>query len=856
MLEHLTTKTQHALQQAQQHALLNDCPTLDPLHILVALLEDTDNGCQPLLSFAGGDSNAILNEARQQLQKLPKTSDNGEVSIGRDSARILNLAFKQAQKSGDTHVAADLLLTTLAREHKVCKQLFEKHGVEMAQLKQALEKNRRGQPAQGANAEGGYRALEKYTVNISEQARQGKLDPVIGRNEEIRRTIHILQRRSKNNPVLIGAPGVGKTAIVEGLAQRLLAGEAPEDICNKEILALDIASLLAGAKYRGEFEERLKMVLKEINERNDVIVFIDELHTLVGAGNSEGAVDAANMLKPALARGELHCIGATTLDEYRQYIEKDAALERRFQKIIVPEPSIEAAIAILRGLGGRYEAHHGVRITDPAIVAAVELSARYITDRFLPDKAIDLIDEAAARMKIEASSKPEALDRLLQRLTQLRIEEQALLREKDSASQKRLATIRTEIAKLEKESADLEEIWNKEHGSVERVRHLQQEHDRLTNDMARAQRDGNWQRLSEIQYGELPALLQQIEQEKTQQFSLLKTELGANEIAEAVAAATGIPVSNLLADERHKLLTMEEAIKTRVIGQDIAVKAVCQAVRRARAGIAEGNRPLGNFLFLGPTGVGKTELCKALAACLFDSEKKLLRFDMSEYMEKHSVARLIGAPPGYVGFDAGGQLTEAVRRQPFAVILLDEIEKAHPDVFNILLQVLDDGRMTDGRGRTVDFSNTIIIMTANLAAERIQQATAEGTLAEQHEAIITEVRRFFRPEFFNRIDDCIIFNPLTLAQMQKIVEVQLQQLQQQLAQRNLTLTVHDSFLKKLAREGFVPELGARPLKRLIQERIQNQLADLLLQNPPAVENGGIHITIDSKGKMTLRPIAD
>ena len=833
MIENLTTKTQHALQRAQQHALLGDCPSIEPLHMLVALLEDADNGCRQLLTAAGGDASAVLAAAREALKKLPQGGNNGEVNMGRDSLRLLNIAYKEAQKADETHITADRLLATIAREHKESGKLLRKHGTDTAQIAEALLQNRRGKPVQDANAETAYQALEKYTLNLSRQAQEGKLDPVIGRDEEIRRAIHVLQRRSKNNPVLIGEPGVGKTAIAEGLAQRLVDGEAPEDICRKEVLSLDIAGLLAGAKYRGEFEERLKAVLKEIAERGNVILFIDELHTVVGAGKSEGAVDAANMLKPALARGELHCIGATTLDEYRQYIEKDAALERRFQKILVNEPSQESAIAILRGLGGRYEAHHGVRITDPAIVAAVELSSRYISDRFLPDKAIDLIDEAAAKMKIEAASKPEALDRLLRRLGQLRIEQQAVQREKDSASQKRLAAIRAEIKKLERESADLEEVWNKERTAVEQVRQLQQRLDALNNDMARAQRDGNWQKLSEIQYGEAPEVEAQLAAQKTQPFKLLRTAIGANDIAEVVATATGIPVANLLDDERGKLLAMEERLSGRVVGQEEAVRKVAQAVRRARAGLADAARPLGTFLFLGPTGVGKTELCKALAEFLFDSERQLTRLDMSEYMEKHTVARLIGAPPGYVGFEEGGQLTEAVRRRPFSVVLLDEVEKAHPDVFNVLLQALDDGRMTDGRGRTVDFKNTLIIMTSNLAAERIQRAAGGDRWEDAKADIIGEVRRFFRPEFFNRIDDCVIFSPLTQAQVKDIVELQLHGLRARLAKRNLTLRLPKAFAADLAREGYVPELGARPLKRLIQERVENPLAQLLLATPDA-----------------------
>lgn len=849
MEKHLTEKTLQALQQAGQHALLADQPALAPEHLLAALLEDDSNGCRQLLTLAGGNSAAILTAAREKMQTLPRGDTGGEITPARDTARLINLALKEAQKAGDTHVAADMLLATIAREHKATGKILQQHGVDITQLKQALKKNRRGKSVQDAGAENSYNALKKYTINLTEQARCGKLDPVIGRDEEIRRAMHVLQRRSKNNPVLIGEPGVGKTAIVEGLAQRLADGEAPDDICAREILALDIAGLLAGAKYRGEFEERLKAVLKEISERGNVIVFIDELHTLTGAGKSEGAIDAANMLKPALARGELHCIGATTLDEYRQYIEKDAALERRFQKILINEPSLESAIAILRGLCPRYEAHHGVRITDPAIVAAVELSTRYISDRFLPDKAIDLLDEAAARMKIEASSRPESLDRLLRRLTQLRIEQQALARDKDSASKKRLAAIRGEISQLEKESADLGEIWNRERTAVDHQRHLQQEHDRLTGEMARAERDSDFHKLSEIQYGRLPEIEKQLAEQKKQPFQLLKTEIGANEIAEIIVAATGIPVANLLDDERTRLLALEDHLGQRVVGQDNAIRTVAQAVRRARAGLTGAERPLATFLLLGPTGTGKTELCKALAEFLFASEKKLTRIDMSEYMEKHSIARLIGAPPGYIGYDEGGQLTEAVRRQPFSVLLLDEIEKAHPDVLNVLLQALDDGRMTDGRGRTVNFKNTLIMMTSNLAAREIEQAAGAAMDSTIREKIIGEVRRFFRPEFFNRLDDCIVFNSLTTGCIRHIVDIQLSRLEAGLKKRNLRLQLPEAFKNHLARDGYVPELGARPLKRLIQERVENPLASLLLKTPPP-ESGG-ELIFDNKGGVTL-----
>ena len=854
MLEQLTQKSRAALHRAQQHALLGNHPALEPAHLLTALLEDDGNGCANLLSLAGGDPARILQAAQTKMESLPTTGEsNGEVTLGRELQRLLNLSYKNANTAGDTHISADSLLVTMAEQHKETKKLLHDNGIDAARLRPAMRKNRQGKKADSDTAESRYNALEKFTINLTEQARTGKLDPVIGRDEEIRRTIHVLQRRTKNNPVLIGDPGVGKTAIIEGLAQRLVNNEAPDDICRKELLVLDISALLAGAKYRGEFEERLKTVLKDITEKGNVIVFIDELHTLVGAGaTGEGAIDAANMLKPMLARGELHCIGATTLDEYRKYIEKDAALERRFQKILVAEPGQEAAVAILRGLRGRYEAHHGVRITDPAIIAAVELSARYISDRFLPDKAIDLIDEAAARLRIESGSKPETLDRLYRRQVQLRIEQETLGRETDAESKKRLSAIREEIARLEKEYADWDEIWQEELRRVQKISHDKNEADRLKTEMANAEREGNWQRVAEIQHGELPALETAASESGAPDFQLIKTAIGGNEIAEVVAQATGIPVANLMHDERQKLLEMGAALRARVVGQAAAVDSVSNAIRRARAGLSDASRPLGSFLFLGPTGVGKTELCKALADFLFDSERFLIRFDMSEYMEMHSVARLIGAPPGYVGYDSGGQLTEAVRRQPFSVILLDEIEKAHPNVLNVLLQVLDDGRITDGRGRTVDFKNTVIIMTSNLAAERIQEAAIAGRLTEDATAIIGEVRRFFRPEFFNRIDDCLVFQPLSAENMRQIVDLQLASLEARVEKQGFLLEVGDDLKEELATEGFIPELGARPLRRLIQHRIEDPLAEWLLANTPAA---GDILQIGKDGSITAqRPV--
>ncbi|WP_434703941.1 ATP-dependent chaperone ClpB [Pseudomonas sp. Z1-12] len=830
-IDRLTSKLQLALSDAQSLAVGLDHPGIEPAHLMQAMLEQQGGSIKPLLMQVGFDVNSLRKELAKELDQLPKIQNpTGDVNMSQDLARLLNQADRLAQQKGDQFISSELVLLAAMDENSKLGKLLLGQGVSKKALENAINNLRGGEAVNDANHEESRQALDKYTVDLTKRAEEGKLDPVIGRDDEIRRTIQVLQRRTKNNPVLIGEPGVGKTAIAEGLAQRIINGEVPDGLKGKRLLSLDMGALIAGAKYRGEFEERLKSLLNELSKQEgQIILFIDELHTMVGAGKGEGSMDAGNMLKPALARGELHCVGATTLNEYRQYIEKDAALERRFQKVLVEEPSEEDTIAILRGLKERYEVHHKVAITDGAIIAAAKLSHRYITDRQLPDKAIDLIDEAASRIRMEIDSKPEVLDRLERRLIQLKVESQALKKESDEAAKKRLERLQEEIVRHEREYSDLEEIWNSEKAEVQGSAQIQQKIEQSRQELEAARRKGDLNRMAELQYGVIPDLersLQMVDQHGKSENQLLRSKVTEEEIAEVVSKWTGIPVSKMLEGERDKLLKMESLLHQRVIGQEEAVVAVSNAVRRSRAGLSDPNRPSGSFMFLGPTGVGKTELCKALAEFLFDTEEAMVRIDMSEFMEKHSVARLIGAPPGYVGYEEGGYLTEAVRRKPYSVILLDEVEKAHPDVFNILLQVLEDGRLTDSHGRTVDFRNTVIVMTSNLGSTQIQELV--GDREAQRAAVMDAISTHFRPEFINRVDEVVIFEPLARDQIAGITEIQLGRLRSRLTERELKLQLSDEALDKLIAVGYDPVYGARPLKRAIQRWIENPLAQLIL----------------------------